>query len=108
MVEDHGFHTLKASCGIDAYQIILEERPDIAVIDYRMPLLSGIQVCEKIRQEPKLEAMKVVIFTVDEQSRTRREALNAGADAVVTKVDDPTVLLSTLADLIEAPHPNAT
>ena len=92
---------LVASNGVDAFQLILTERPDVAVIDYMLPLLSGIQITEKLRHEDKLKNMRVVLFTSDEQAQTRDHALEAGADAIVTKVEDPSVLLDTVLNIVD-------
>lgn len=95
-----GIKPLVASNGVDAFQLILTERPDVAVIDYMLPLLSGIQITEKLKHEDALKDMHVVLFTSDEQAQTRDHALEAGADAIVTKVDNPQVLLDTVIEIL--------
>ncbi len=100
LFEDAGVKTITASNGVDAFQMIERELPDVAIIDYRLPLLSGIQLCEKARHEVTLSKMKIILFTQDEQRQTRDHAIEAGADVVVTKNHEPSVLVGTVLGML--------
>lgn len=66
-------------------ETILREKPDAAVVDFMLPVLSGIEVCQKVRAVEEMNEMKLILFTADAQSETRRRALAAGADSAVIK-----------------------
>lgn len=100
LFEDAGVKTITASNGVDAFQLIERELPDVAIIDYRLPLLSGIQLCEKARHEVTLQKMKIILFTQDEQRQTRDHAIEAGADIVVSKNHEPSVLVGTVLGML--------
>ncbi len=80
LFQDAGVKLITATNGVDAFQVIETERPDVAILDYRLPLLSGIQLCEKARHDVTMRNMKIVLFTQDEQRQTRDHAIEAGAD----------------------------
>lgn len=80
-----GFAPLTAANGRDGLDLIRRERPPAAVIDFMLPLMSGVEVCREIRCSPGCERIKLVLFTADERPETKQRALQAGADAVVLK-----------------------
>ncbi len=53
-------------------ETILREKPDAAVVDFILPVLSGIELCEKVRAVEERNEMKLILFTADAQSETRR------------------------------------
>ena len=80
-----GFAPLTATNGHDGLELIRRERPLAAVIDFMLPIMSGVEVCREIRRSAGCEGIKLVLFTADERSETKERALQAGADAVVLK-----------------------
>ncbi len=80
-----GFNIMTASAGREGCDLILRERPDAAVIDFRLPDMSGLDVCRQIRASEAGGAMKLFLFTSDDEDKTRSEALDAGVDEVVVK-----------------------
>ena len=80
-----GFNIMTASSGREGFDLILKEQPDAAVIDFRLPDISGLDVCRKIRATEFGSVIKVFLFTSDDEDETRSLALNAGVDQVVVK-----------------------
>ncbi len=97
-----GFLPLAAGNGQSGMDLILSERPDVAVIDYRLPLMSGIEVCRNIRKKMDKITVKLILFTVDQRAETRQRALEAGADAVVVKSPDALEVIQTVCEIIKA------
>jgi DNA-binding NarL/FixJ family response regulator len=86
----------EAGDGGDAIRKAVETRPDIAVIDYSLPMVNGIEVTREIRsRSPKTE---VLIFTMHDNERLIENLLNAGARGYVLKSDAK----QHLVDAIEA------
>ncbi|MFQ5650439.1 MAG: NAD-binding protein [bacterium] len=96
-----GFVPLTAKNGSEALKLILEEKPDAAVIDFMLPILSGIEICEKVRAERTCDDVKLILFTSDEEAETRQRALNAGANAVVVKSPQASELIETVIYLLQ-------
>jgi len=95
-----GFVPLTAKDGQEGFDLIMKEKPDVAVIDYMLPVMSGIEVCKKIKKEMTGDPIKLVLFTADEKSATQEQALKAGADKVIVKSPDSSEIVSTVKDLM--------
>ncbi|MDQ7053433.1 MAG: NAD-binding protein [candidate division KSB1 bacterium] len=96
-----GFHPITAADGKEALTLILNERPDAAVLDYMLPGLSGIEICHEVRRQDALNNIKLILFTTDDQAETRLKALEAGANAVVVKSADAHELIETVIQILQ-------
>lgn len=93
-----GFHPFSAVDGKEGLDFILTERPVAAVIDYQLPLLTGIEVCTKVRAAGLTsDAIKLILFTTDSETDTREKALSAGADEVIIKSSNAAELVDNVA-----------
>ena len=86
------FRILEASSGPEALEVALRERPDVILLDWRMPGTSGISACRRIRQEDALAGVRIAMVTGLDDERDRTLARHAGADAFVVKDADPAAL----------------
>jgi DNA-binding NarL/FixJ family response regulator len=75
----------EASDGKEAVRKAIESKPDIAIIDYSLPIMNGIEVTRRIREH--LEKTEVLIFTVHENEALIEEILKAGARGYLLKSD---------------------
>ncbi|MFQ5640075.1 MAG: NAD-binding protein [bacterium] len=91
-----GFIPLTAENGREAFDLIMKEKPEAAVIDFMLPVLSGIDVCKRVRSVESFHNTKLILFTSDEQPETRERALRAGADEVVLKSPEASELIQTV------------
>jgi len=78
------YETATASNGFDAALAVVEFEPDLVILDINMPGLNGIQVCKRIRTNPKTTHIKILGITATEQESIER-LLNAGADDCLQK-----------------------
>ncbi|MFA5293204.1 MAG: response regulator [Phycisphaerae bacterium] len=60
---NNGFEVVTADNGTDAYSLCCEEKPDIVITDYQMPGMTGIELIEKMRQNPELVDIPVIMLT---------------------------------------------
>jgi DNA-binding NarL/FixJ family response regulator len=89
----------EAADGKEAIKKALETKPDVAVIDYSLPLLSGIEATRQIRKrEPGTE---VLIFTMHEEEILVRSVLEAGALGYLLKADAKKYLVAAVEALAE-------
>ena len=80
-----GYEVLTASTGEEALALALEHRPKLALLDLVMPKLSGMDVIRRIRQEPGLSSMPVIVLSAHVGQWDVERALEAGADYYLSK-----------------------
>jgi response regulator RpfG family c-di-GMP phosphodiesterase len=83
----------EASSGQEAEQRIRRRRPDVIVLDLRMPGMGGTELCTRLQADPKTKAIPIVLLTGADPEEARR-AQRAGATALVRKPFSPLDLLS--------------
>ena len=69
---------LDASNGLDAMNLIEQEKPDLVVTDYAMPDWDGLEVCHQIRKRPELQHIKIILITGQATPPFLLEAVNHG------------------------------
>ncbi len=84
-LEKKGFRVTEAGDGPEALTCIAETPPDLVLLDWMLPALSGLEVCRQIRRRPATRDLPVIMLTarVEEQDAVR--GLDSGADDYVTK-----------------------
>jgi DNA-binding NarL/FixJ family response regulator len=82
-----------ASTGHEAYELALRHRPDVVVMDVRMPGMDGIAATRRITDHPDLDRVAVLILTTFDLDEYVYEALRAGAAGFLLKDASPTMLL---------------
>lgn len=83
----------EASDGEAAILLAHENAPDIALLDWSMPGMTGLDVCRALRADPRSAGALIVIVTARVLDGDREEALEAGADHYLGKPFSPTELL---------------
>jgi CheY-like chemotaxis protein len=93
-----GVTTLQASGGIRAIELLRKETPDLMILDLAMPEVSGQDVLEYVRTQPRLDRMKIMILTARPYMVPEVEAL--GIDRWVSKPVMPMEFLDHVRDLL--------
>ncbi len=75
---------------------IAERKPDVVLLDWMLPLVSGIEVCRQIRRAPNLRRLPVIMLTARGEESDRVRGLNCGADDYVTKPFSPAELVARI------------
>jgi DNA-binding NarL/FixJ family response regulator len=88
----------EANDGNKALAAAIESRPDVAIVDFSMPRMTGLEVARRIREYPL--QTEVLIFTVHNSSLLAQQAFQAGARAFLTKSDANKVLLRAVESLL--------
>lgn len=74
-----GHQVLSFPNGLDAWNQILVEVPDLVILDVRMPVISGYEVCEKIKQEPLTAHVPVIFLSAKGQEGEIKTGFDVGA-----------------------------
>ena len=97
-LEAAGFQIDEAADGADAWRV-LQHRPDdfdAVLLDWRMPELDGLQVLARIKDDPRLDQIPVIMQTALDGEQDVIEAINAGVYYYLTKPYDSDVLISVV------------
>ena len=78
------FHVLQAVDGAQGWETA-QRKPDLILLDWMLPELNGLEVCKKIRADPELEDIKIIIITARADEESKISALQAGANDFLTK-----------------------
>ena len=100
MLERQGYSILTAKDGKTALNIIVEERPDLILLDVMMPEIDGIEVVKIIRANPDTEDIPVIMFTARSQVEDKISGLEAGADVYLTKPTQPRELFAQIKSIL--------
>ena len=86
--------------GEEALRLAESFRPDVVLLDVMMPQRSGFEVCRRIRENPALQDMKIVMLTARGRDIEREKGLKSGANAYVTKPFSTKELMITVRGLL--------
>src|ERR1700743_1838605 len=99
-LEKQGYRVSEASDGQEALSRIQEQRPDIVLLDWMLPLMSGIEVCRQIRRKPATRDLPVIMVTARTEDQDAVRGLNTGADDYITKPFNIDSLLARMRALL--------
>ncbi len=106
-LEKEGFLVCEAADGEDALVQIAERKPDLVLLDWMLPLVSGIEVCRRIRRSPETRSLPVVILTARGEETDRVRGLDNGADDYVVKPFSPGELVARLRAVMRRAQPGS-
>ena len=99
-LEKQGFQVQEAVDGPEALTLIAEQAPDIVLLDWMLPVMSGIEVCRQIRRRPATRDLPVIMVTARTEDQDAVRALNTGADDYITKPFSLDALLARMRALL--------
>lgn len=99
IVEDLGFACEEAEDGQKAYDYCNGKMPDAILLDWNMPVMSGIEFLEKLRQMPNGQGPKVIFCTTENDLAHITRAMNAGANEYIMKPFDSEIIESKFTQI---------
>ncbi len=96
----HGFRVLTAADGEEALKQALGQRPDLVVLDVRLPRKSGLEVCEALRRDPDENTVPIILVSAAIETETRLQAFARGADDYLAKPFSPKELIARVKRLL--------
>jgi len=89
-----GYEVTQSLDGDEAMQMISANHPDLVVLDLMLPGLNGIEICQRVKSDPALSGITIIIVSAADSARNRFEGLKHGADYYIKKPFDPKALRS--------------
>ncbi len=99
-LEKQGFRVDEAGDGQEAMIRIAETPPDLVLLDWMLPVMSGIEVCRQIRRRPDTRDLPVIMVTARTDDQDAVRGLNTGADDYITKPFNMEALLARMRALL--------
>jgi len=104
-LEREGFRVAEARDGEEAMLQIAEQMPDLVLLDWMLPLMSGIEVCRQLRRLPETRRLPIVMLTARGEEGDKLRGLDAGADDYVTKPFSPSELIARVRAVLRRARP---
>ena len=84
-LEAEGFAVVMAENGDEAMLLVAEEQPDLIVLDWMLPNVSGIEICRRVKADPQTRQIPIVMLSARSEEVDRVRGLETGADDYVVK-----------------------
>jgi two-component system phosphate regulon response regulator PhoB len=104
-LEKEGFDVEEASDGQEALIKVAEERPDLILLDWMLPQLSGLEVCRQLRRNPSTRNIPIIMLTARGEESDRVRGLDAGADDYIAKPFSPGELMARIRAVLRRIRP---
>lgn len=101
-LQNAGFDVVNAADGEEAWELCLAEKPDILITDFQMPLLSGLDLCKRLRTDERTRDIPAVMLTARGFDLDDSEAQDSGIVAVMSKPFSPREMLDKVKEVLAA------
>src|SRR5208282_1159852 len=103
--EQEGFRVSAAADGEEALVMVSEDLPDLIVLDWMLPLMSGLDVCRQLRRRAETRNIPIIMLTARGEEGDRIRGLNSGADDYMTKPFSPRELIARVRAVLRRARP---
>jgi len=100
LLQKNGYEVLLARDGDAALKQVEAHRPDLVLLDVMMSLKSGYEVCQRMRERPDLQHIKIIMLSAKGREAEVSKGLSLGADSYVTKPFSNQELLARISALL--------
>lgn len=104
-LDKEGFRTSVAVDGEEALLLVAEDRPDLIILDWMLPHLSGIEVCRQLRKKIATRTIPVIMLTARTEESDRVHGLESGADDFIAKPFSPKELIARVRAVLRRIRP---
>jgi CheY-like chemotaxis protein len=95
-----GYHVLTARDGQEALEMAQSEKPDLIITDYHMPMLSGLELCRRLKQDPATSAIPAIMLTARGYQLDPSDTEHSGILRMLSKPFSPRQLLTTVNEVL--------
>ena len=103
-----GYEVAQAFDGEEALTLVEEHEPDLVLVDWMLPQLSGIELCRRLRRRPASAHVPIIMLTARAEEPDRLRGLDTGADDYVTKPFSPAELIARIRAVMRRVRPAFT
>lgn len=104
-LEKEGYRVCEAGDGEEALTVVAERKPDLILLDWMLPSLSGIEVCRQLRRKPATRELPIIMLTARGEEGDKIRGLNTGADDYLTKPFSLPELMARVRALLRRAQP---
>ncbi len=105
-LQKEGYKVSSSSNGEEALSNIKEKKPDLVLLDWMLPDLSGIKICQYLKQDEKVKNIPIIMLTAKGEEEDKVKGLNTGAEDYMTKPFSFPELLARIKSLLKRVKPN--
>ena len=99
-LRNNGYEVLSASDGSQAYELACSEKPDIIVSDYQMPVMTGLELIEKVRETEVIKDIPVILLTARSFAIEEEQKQQLQISECLSKPFSPKELLRSVEDIL--------
>ena len=107
-LQKEGFNVQTSGNGEEAIKDIKNYEPDLILLDWMLPDLSGLNICKSLKKDKKHKNIPIIMLTAKGQEEDKVSALNAGADDYITKPFGHAELIARINALLRRSKPSVT
>lgn len=104
-LEAEGFGVVMAENGDEALLLVAEEQPDLIVLDWMLPNVSGIEICRRLKADPATRPIPIIMLSARSEEVDRVRGLETGADDYVVKPYSVVELMARLRTQLRRTRP---
>ena len=99
-LRNNGYEVLSADNGAEAFELACKERPDIIVTDYQMPVMTGLELVEKLRKRQETKDIPVIMLTARSFAIPKEQQEELQISDCLSKPFSPKELLGNIEDVL--------
>jgi len=99
-LRNNGYEVISADNGTEAFKLACEEKPDIIVTDYQMPVMSGLELVEKLRQRDETRDIPIIMLTARSFAVSKEQQEDLRISSCLSKPFSPKELLGNIEDVL--------
>ena len=102
-----GYDVVEAGDAREARQLLADERPDLALVDWMLPDISGLELTRMLKRDENYEDLAIIMLTARAEERDKVSGLEGGADDYITKPFSPRELVARIQAVLRRSSVNA-
>ena len=99
-LRNNGYEVISADNGAEAFELACNEKPDIIVTDYQMPVMSGLELVEKLRQRDETRDIPIIMLTARSFAVSKEQQEDLRISSCLSKPFSPKELLGNIEDVL--------
>ena len=99
-LRNNGYEVIMATNGAEAFELACAEKPDIIVTDFQMPVMTGLELVEKVRQNEEIKDIPVILLTARSFAVSQEQQEDLQISGCISKPFSPRELLENIEDIL--------